>query len=281
MSALAVYASVTYRRLRFREQGLRESAAVAMERARASEHAIESRDVFLLIAAHELKTPLTSVVLNTDRLLRQTRDLNAPHTAIKETSEALHRQVSGVVGLVERLLDVSRLSSERPLLERTPMDIAPVIERAIELYRPTAQKHQSTLTLVDARPAMVAVDRTALQQVILNLLSNAVKFGVGKPVEVTLAVDAATARISVRDHGAGIGKADQERIFQRFERAGASLNKGGLGLGLWISRRLVEDMGGRLSVESAPEQGATFTVELPVVPARPARETPGAVSPAS
>ena len=101
-----------------------------------------------------------------------------------------------------------------------------------------------------------------LEQVVVNLLSNAIKYGAGKPISVTVALAGPAARIIVRDRGIGIGAEDQARIFERFERA-VSLNYGGLGLGLYITREIVRAHGGTIRVESEPGAGAAFIVELP------------------
>ena len=110
---------------------------------------------------------------------------------------------------------------------------------------------------------MGAWDASRLDQVITNLLSNAIKYGVGKPVEITVDVTGDRAVLAVHDHGLGISAEDQDRIFRRFERAASSRNYAGIGLGLWIVKQIVDALGGTVSVDSRPELGATFTVELP------------------
>ncbi len=102
-----------------------------------------------------------------------------------------------------------------------------------------------------------------LEQIVGNLLSNAVKYGAGRPVDVGVSADGATATLVVRDHGIGIPPEDLPRIFERFERAASSRQQSGFGLGLWIVRRLVDALGGRIDVRSAPDEGSTFRVELP------------------
>ena len=130
-------------------------------------------------------------------------------------------------------------------------------------------------------PVRGAWDRLRLSQVVTNLLSNAVKYGAGNPVEVSYGPSAAGAFVLVRDRGIGIEPADQRQIFERFERAVSSRNYGGLGLGLYIVRRIVEAHGGTIRVESAPGEGSAFLVELPlrplcVRPGRAERERPAA-----
>jgi signal transduction histidine kinase len=115
-------------------------------------------------------------------------------------------------------------------------------------------------------------DRLRMSQVVTNLLSNAVKYGAGKPVDVSFGPTPSGARLVVRDEGIGIDPADQRQIFERFERAVSSRNYGGLGLGLYIVKRIVEAHGGTIRVESTPGAGAAFAVELPTRPAVPVRE---------
>jgi len=107
-------------------------------------------------------------------------------------------------------------------------------------------------------------DPVAAEQVAENLVSNAIKFGAGKPVTIALRSDGRTARLAVRDRGIGISAQDRARIFGRFERAVANREQGGFGVGLWLVNRLVVAMGGTVAVESAPGEGSTFTVALPI-----------------
>jgi signal transduction histidine kinase len=105
-----------------------------------------------------------------------------------------------------------------------------------------------------------------IEEVVRNLLQNALKFGRDKPVEVEIRADETHAWLTVKDHGIGIAQADQERIFERFQRAVNPLNYGWFGLGLWISAQLVKASGGKISVRSEPGQGAIFTFSLPRFP---------------
>jgi signal transduction histidine kinase len=270
MSALAVYASVTYRRLRFREQALRETAAVAAERARASEEALAARDDFLSVASHELKTPLTALQLYVDRLLRKPPDPALARGQARERLEAVDQQVQRLTALVESLLDVSRLVAGRASFERRQVELGGCARQAVERTAAVARAQGCAVT-VDA-PTLVHViaDPARLEQVLVNLLGNAVKFGAGRPVEVTVRARhderGPRALLSVRDHGIGIAPEDQARIFDRFERAASTRHYGGLGLGLWICRRLIQEMGGNVQVHSTPGEGATFTVEMPEAP---------------
>jgi len=120
------------------------------------------------------------------------------------------------------------------------------------------------LVLQPCPPLRGAWDRVRVEQVVTNLISNAFKFGAGRPVEVSIGTDAGAARLSVRDHGVGIEPHYHRRIFRRFERAVSPSNFGGLGLGLWVAKEIVDAHAGTISVESTPGQGATFIVMLPL-----------------
>ena len=124
-------------------------------------------------------------------------------------------------------------------------------------------------------PAVGRWDRARLDDVLANLLSNAVKYGQGKPIEVSVEAGERSARLTVRDHGIGLAPEDQARVFERFERAVSGHEYGGLGLGLYIVRELVQAHGGTVRVESAPGAGAAFIVELPYAgPPAPNRSGP-------
>jgi signal transduction histidine kinase len=165
--------------------------------------------------------------------------------------------------LVSSLLDVSRISEGRLALEPQEVDLGAVARDVAERFAEQAGQVGSALSVEGEAHAPVRADPLRLDQVVVNLVSNALKFGEGRPVRLHLAQDAQQVELRVRDEGLGIAPEDQERIFGRYERAVPSRHYGGLGLGLWLSRQLVEAMGGSIAVQSAPGQGATFRVRLP------------------
>ncbi len=165
--------------------------------------------------------------------------------------------------LVQGLLDVSRIAAGRLELQVEDVDLAVLVREACERFEDEAKKCETELRLRVEGTLPGRWDPLRLDQVLTNLLSNAIKYGRGQPVDVTVEGSAASALIRVQDHGIGIAPEHHDRIFGRFERAVSNRHFGGLGLGLWITRQLVEAMSGRISVKSAPGEGATFTVELP------------------
>jgi len=236
---------------------------------------VQVRDEFLSIASHELKTPLTSLQLQIDSLTRQID--RRPEAALQSGrlasgAKAVADQTIRLAELVDVLLDVSRITSGRLHFENSELDLVEVVGAAVDRWRPASarvgiepvvQRSESDVTTELPAALSGTWDRLRLEQVLGNLLSNAVKYGAGQPICVQVSGDEARARIRVIDHGIGIAPVDQRRIFERFERAASSRHYGGLGLGLWISRQLVEAMGGSIGVESAPGRGSVFIVELP------------------
>jgi signal transduction histidine kinase len=173
------------------------------------------------------------------------------------------RSVRRLIGLVEELLDTSRLTSGRLQLRREPIDLSALVEEVVARTTSAGTRGNTSVTIRGAKSVEGKWDRARVEQVVTNLVTNAVKYGRGSPVEIEVGSSEEGAILTVRDRGIGIGDADQVRIFERFERAVSSQQYGGLGLGLWISREIVEAHGGRISVASAPGEGATFQVMLP------------------
>jgi len=248
--------------LLFKELAAR--AATAIENARLfleARAAIAQRDEFMSVASHELNTPLASLRLIVDSLLRRQQH----DAAVVGRLKTADRQVTRLGVLVTQLLDVSRLSAGRMMLERQPTDLAAVARDVLASLKDDIERRGVAVS-VDA-PERVAVgtwDRARIEQVALNLLTNALKYGNGQPVEVAVTRDGDAAILAVHDHGLGIEPKDQARVFQRFERAVSSRNYGGLGLGLFIAREITLAHGGTIDVESVPGEGSTFRVRLPL-----------------
>lgn len=236
---------------------------------RRIEEAVVSRDNFLTIASHELKTPLTSMKL---QLATVARALGRPEGLESRRIEKLlmvsDRQIGRLTRLIEDMLDASRIHSGPVQLAPAPVDLADLLQRAVEHVEELCVAAGGRVPVpidVQAEPLRGRWDPLRLEQSVANLLSNAVKYGAGRPIRVRGAREGDQALISVQDQGIGIDKEHQARIFERFERAvGPGIS--GLGVGLFIARRLVEAHGGTLQVESEPGEGATFTIRLPLAP---------------
>jgi signal transduction histidine kinase len=231
----------------------------ALQAAEEQLHAaVRTRDEFLSIAAHELKTPLTPLVLQLGQLLKALRE----HETLPLV-EIARRQTSRLADLVDGLLDVTRLNEGAFVLHRERFDLEELTRHVVERFHSQAEASRCQIVLPSGPEALGNWDRFRLEQVIANLLANALKYGRGKPVELSISVNDDGARLVVRDHGIGIAKDDLSRIFGRFERAVSSRHYGGLGLGLYVAQEIVEAHGGRILVESSPGEGSTFIVLLP------------------
>jgi signal transduction histidine kinase len=223
------------------------------------EKAVRARDLFLSIASHELKTPLTALQLQLQQLERRL----AKAAASDQMLGRCLQQTSRLSALVDDMLDVSRIGGPQFAVRRERVDLGELVNDVLTRFRPVADRARCELKLVAQPEVYVDADPQRIEQALVSMLSNAVKFGPGKPIHLQVDAGAETASISVRDHGFGISPSDQQRIFEPFERAVSERNYGGLGLGLYIARRVVEALGGSIAVESRPGEGALFTIELP------------------
>lgn len=246
-------------RLLIREQEARKEA----------EAANRTKDEFLATVSHELRTPLNAV-LGWVRMLRMGK---LDEAAVTRALETIERNAKAQAQLIEDLLDVSRIISGKLRLDVRPIDLASVIEAAIDSIRPAIDaKAIRLLTVLDPKASPVSGDAGRLQQVVWNLLSNAIKFTPkGGRVQVRLERINSHVEIIVSDTGAGISPEFLPHVFDRFRQADGSLTRshGGLGLGLAIVRHLVETHGGIVWAESeGVGRGSIFTVQLPLIAVR-------------
>ncbi|MHB8879119.1 MAG: sensor histidine kinase [Myxococcaceae bacterium] len=220
--------------------------------------AVSTRDEFISIASHELRSPLTALQLVVGGLERvQTDEQRQRKLSLAK------RQILRLDALIERVLTVSRIAHGKMKLELERLDLSEVTRDVVERLREEATAVGCELRW-KAQPGLVGSwDRTRLEQVVVNLLTNALKYAPGKPVEVVVEARRGQAALVVSDHGFGISREDGARIFERFERAGGNRQISGLGLGLYITRQIVDAFGGTIEVASEPGAGAAFTVLLP------------------
>lgn len=243
----------------------KEVAALEVREASLAE-SLRVRDEFLAVASHELKTPLTPLRLHLDSIRKSAHgagpDLTVPKLGSK--LEVIGRQVNRLETLVNSLLDVARLASQRLELTCEDTDLAEVVRDVAAQFAVESKDKRCSLELDLPAHVVGRWDRPSLEQIATHLIRNAIKFGAGAPV--TVAVDAGNdwARLVVRDRGIGIAPEDQARIFGRFERAASTDHYGGLGLGLWIVRQVIDALGGAVTIESGVGEGSAFTVKLPL-----------------
>ena len=242
-------------------------AGMGLENARLyaeAQEAIRLRDEFLSVASHELKTPLTTLQLQLEGLNRALATTLVTENRLSKRLQTANRQTVRLSGLVENLLEVSRITTGRLSLQREEVDLGELVADAAERFEAPARNAGCRLTIEAAStPVRGRWDRLKIDQVLSNLLSNALKYGAGKPVVIRIAESEGVARLSVIDAGIGIAAEDVSRIFGRFERAVSTRHYGGLGLGLFIARQIVEAHGGEIQVRSKPNGGSEFTVLLP------------------
>ena len=228
------------------------------------EQQLQARDEFLSIAAHELRNPMHSLLLQVSAAVQVAR---------QQEVQPLVRRLERVQQIVDRyvkraslLLDVGRMNATQMRPHVEPVDFTEVVREVVESYAPEAVFNRSPLNVKIPSAVCGRWDRLALEQIVSNLISNATKFGAGAPIEVTLTSKRdGKVQFEVRDRGIGIADVDQERIFGRFERLSTQAgHPAGAGVGLWLVRGLVESHGGSIAVHSAAAQGATFTVLLPL-----------------
>jgi signal transduction histidine kinase len=220
------------------------------------------------VASHELKTPLTPLSLKLQSLAKEAeRQPDSDFVRkVRQSVDTGRAQVRRLGALIGDMLDVSRIQSGRMTLEREEVDLSGLLRDVAGRFEEQAARVRSELRVHAPRPVVGHWDRTRLEQVVTNLVDNALKYGPGKPVELRVQAHEDRAVLRVTDQGIGIEAANLARIFNRFERAVSERNYGGLGLGLYISREIVEALGGTIRVESEPSVRTTFTVELPFGP---------------
>jgi PAS domain S-box-containing protein len=237
----------------------------ARARALEAQKAVLLRDEFISVAAHELRTPLTALQLKLqglDRALVQTPGPPSEPRVI-ERLEGASRQVKRLIRLVEELLDVPRIVGGRLRLVPEEVDLGALARAVVDDLAEPARHARSELRLRAAR-VVGRWDPSRLDQALINVISNAIKYGEGKPIDVEVEATDRGARCTVTDRGLGIAPEDRERIFGRFVRAAPSQHYGGLGLGLYLARSIVESHGGTIAVESVLGGGSRFTIELPL-----------------
>ena len=253
-------------------QAQRDSETLARERletlTQELQQAVQLRDNFLSVASHELKTPLTPMLIRLHTLVRGTEGQpDTPFTRqVRLYTETAGRQVQKLVTLINDLLDVSRIAAGRFRLDREQLDLVTVVREVAGRFEMEANRAGSPLSLELPAAMSMQSDALRLEQVVTNLVDNAIKYGAARPIEVRLRTEGDQALLVVRDEGIGIPPEFQPRIFERFERAVSERHYGGLGLGLFITRTIVEALGGSIAVSSTEGAGTTFTVRLPLGP---------------
>ncbi len=220
---------------------------------------------FVSKVSHELRTPLASILMFSETLRLRRGDVAMEDKCI----DALEREGARLRGLIDRLLDWSRMESGHRTYARMPHDARDIVQAAINAFEPARERRDVELSVkLPEAPVTISCDEPALVDAVVNLLSNAYKYG-GTPrfIEVSLEPSAArtSVQIRVRDNGPGVPHSEHKKIFEKFYRLGDLLarEQQGTGLGLAIVQHIVRGHGGRVEVESEPGQGSTFTITIP------------------
>jgi signal transduction histidine kinase len=240
------------------------------------EIAVQTRDEFLCIASHELRTPLTALELHLGNLARLAGrpdpDLWQPR--MQEKLKSASRQTGRLTQIIDNLLDVANIRTGRLDLAPVPMQVYRFCADIVDQWAEVAHTAGCALILECAERLTSFWDAYRMEQVLAHLLANAIKYGAGKPITLSVSDNEDAIIIRVRDHGIGVAHQAAERIFDQYERAVSPREFGGLGLGLFICREIIEAHGGHIYMRNRDDGGAEFEIAMPKAPRAPLT-TPG------
>ena len=228
-------------------------------------NAVNARDEFISIASHELKTPLTSLKLQTQMFSRAVKlqgDLAYTKERVDAFAEQTEKHTSRLTRLVDDMLDISRLRTGKMSIHKSMVEFTGLVDEVIERMRPHSQAIISVIKNTDKID--VLIDPLRIEQVISNLILNAIRYGNDRPIEIMLEKTDKELLLHIKDEGMGISSEKISLIFDRFERAVSANEVSGLGLGLYISRQILQLHGGDIKVDSQMNKGSTFTVIIPL-----------------
>jgi signal transduction histidine kinase len=249
-------------------EDLAHRAALAIDNARLygeAQAAVRMRDEFLSVAAHELRTPITSLLGYTQFVQRRAARNPALDDRNRHALQVIEAQAARLSRLITSLLEVSRLATGHFHVQLEPLDLCALVRRIGEEVQPMLDGYTLDLAY-PPQSVMIEGDALRLEQVILNLIQNAVKYSPdGGPISVSLELQDTDAVLSVTDHGSGIPAAAMPHLFQRLFRAAstAQAHTAGMGIGLYVVHEIVARHGGSVEVTSEEGSGSTFTVRLP------------------
>ncbi|WP_095054937.1 hybrid sensor histidine kinase/response regulator [Pseudomonas sp. Irchel s3b2] len=252
------------------EQSRREQGALLQQLQNIQnelEQAVRMRDDFMSVVAHEVRTPLNGLILETQlRKMHLARGDAAAFTLDKMHAmvDRDERQIKSLIRLIEDMLDVSRIRTGKLSIRPNRFDLVQLMNNLLQNFAPQVEAAESSVTLTANQPVVGNWDEFRIEQVMSNLLTNALRYGAKSPIDVRVYNQDGQARVEVQDRGIGISEENQQRIFQQFERVSANAVVAGLGLGLFISEQIVAAHGGSITVESRIGEGALFRVCLPL-----------------
>ncbi len=234
----------------------------------ALKNEIRSRDEFLSIASHELKTPLTSMLLQTQHALHSIRNVSLAHFSIEsllKMLETVENQTKRLSRMINDLLNVSLITTGNLHIEPEEINLNSLVAQVVEEFSKRLERDNIEVVFREEDIITGNWDRLRIEQAVTNIISNAIRYGQGKPIEVTIKKYYSNAQIIITDHGIGISKTTQKKIFDLFERGVPQESYKGLGVGLYITRQIVGAHGGAIKVMSKENRGSTFIIILPII----------------
>jgi signal transduction histidine kinase len=228
---------------------------------------IKLRDEFLSIASHELKTPLTSMLLKIQVVLHSVRNVSLAKFSVQNLLtmlETAEQQVQRLRKMINDLLNTSLITTGKLDLEMKEADLTALVREVTSEFSEKLEKDGYELTLKAEKPIPVVIDKVRIEQVVTNLLTNAIKYGNKKPIDVEVVNGGHMAKVIIKDRGLGIDSKYKDHIFGLFGRGIEDKTYKGLGVGLFISNHIVQAHNGRITVDTRLNRGSTFTVELPI-----------------
>ncbi len=227
---------------------------------------IRIRDEFLMIASHELRTPITALKMQLQMAQWNVKvnegNVSTADRLVKALDVSM-TQVDRMSKIIEDMLDVSRMQSGSLDLDKEQCDLVSIIREVSERFLPELHSARCQIELKEVGNILGEWDKVRMEQVLSHLIANAIKYAPGKKIEISAIQSGKQAKLEVKDQGPGIPVEKQSVIFKRFGRA-ASRNLGGLGLGLYICKQIIEAHGGKIRVESTEGHGSAFVIELPL-----------------
>ncbi len=250
-----------------RERHLKDTIGVLESDIARMKKEVKMRDEFLSIASHELKTPLTSMLLKIQSILHNIRNVSLANFSVQNLMQALETaegQTKRLSQMINDLLNVSLITTGKMKLEKKEENLAEIVKEVVNEFNERFQKENILVTLnIEKSSISVPVDKIRIEQVLSNLITNAIKYGSGKPIEIKVDRGSSKASVAVIDQGIGIPGDQIERIFSLFERGSNGKALEGLGVGLFIASQIIRAHNGKIKVKSTPAKGSEFIVELP------------------
>ncbi len=255
-------------KLRAKEREYAKTFIKLDEQYQKAQEEIRARDEFLSIASHELKTPLTTMLLKLNRMLNNVRNVSLSQFSIPELMRVLENaelQVKKLSQMINDLLNLSLITTGRLDLDLEEVNLVKITKNVTENFSELIKQEKYKVRVEAEKPVIGNWDKTKIEQAITNLVSNALKYGQNKPIDIQVLNSGHLGKLIIHDQGIGISRSEQTILFDRFKRAVSSkeYNKG-LGVGLYITNQIVKAHKGSIRVSSTPGKGSTFILELPL-----------------